>query len=153
MLCRPGVLRPRLCRCMSSAVSLLQHQRDHLVLGLRPGYKQAELKQAYRDRAWTVHPDRKAPEERHAAERAFQEISEAYHRLQSGATPYGAPLRTGHMHSYYRSRFVEFMGVHRREFEDTWAHVLRSVLCFRNAPIGHGWDCGRRRAVSMQRVR
>lgn len=119
-------------RRLSTSVSLLSYQRDHIVLGLKPGSSRERLKKAYYDRAWHNHPDRKPPEERHAAERTFQDIQQAYQRLISGITPYDSGQRRPH--DYMRSRFIEFLGVHRREFETTMSHVLRSVLCNRKAP-------------------
>lgn len=62
----------------------------------------------------------------------------AYERLVSGATPYASAsatrLRYDRHHLFFPSRFVEFMGVRRREFEHTWAHVLRSVWCCKRVP-------------------
>ena len=129
--------------CRQMHTSLIQHQKDRIVLGVMPGCTQGDLKQAYRSRAWIVHPDGKqTAEERRAAVRAFQDLSAAYERLRRGADPY-TTSRTG-THSYYRSCFVEFLGVSRREFEDTWAHVVRSLFTCRRAPT-LGFECGRRR--------
>ena len=121
-------------RCLSQSARVFV---DSHVLGVLPGCSQDDLKAAYRQRTWQLHPDRKAPSERAAAEQAFKELHAAYLRL-SGETQHCWPFATHSQRRQtaekYYSVFVEFMGVRRREREQTLSHVIRAALCDRLTP-------------------
>ena len=57
----------------------------HAVLGVEMGATQAEIRNAYKQRALECHPDKRAPSEREASTKAFQELSRAYTTLLQGA--------------------------------------------------------------------
>ena len=57
----------------------------HAVLGVRLGATQAEIRNAYKQRALECHPDKRAPGEREESTKAFQKLSRAYSILLQGA--------------------------------------------------------------------
>ena len=132
-----------------SECNMRMHMRPtrepHTILGVMRGCSKEDLKAAYHRRIWELHPDRKSADERHTAERAFMELSEAY-RVLSGADNASSGWPKGRWHfgnrnlkqratySSGHSIFVEFMGVTRLKREQTLPHIVRSVLCDRLMP-------------------
>jgi hypothetical protein len=88
----------------------ISSEADFRTLGLKPGSKPSEVRQAYRALAKKWHPDRhhsKPYETRTLAEKKFREINEAYRRISErwGKTPRPAKSRsTAGPHSARRGR-------------------------------------------------
>jgi hypothetical protein len=74
----------------------LDQDKAYVLLGVKPGVSNRELKAAHRDLAKVWHPDRflHDPRLQEKAQEKLKEINEAYELLSSGKTPRPAPSRS-----------------------------------------------------------
>ena len=103
------------------------HRRDpYVVLGVEPPVGSAALKAAFRERALETHPDCNPEGDRAASERAFKDLTDAYHRLSSA--PPRRQVVCAQYGEAFPSIFWEVLGVRKQHSERTLDHLQRALM-------------------------